>query len=286
MDEKDWRFLKVLYEEKNITKAAEKLFVSQPALSYRLKQLEEEFDMKLFFKRKRGIEFTSEGEYLAKYANDMLKQLQQTKDGMLNMQKKVKGTIRLGVSSNFAQYKLPEILREFSKQYPDVQFMVNTGWSTKVMDLLGTSSVHLGILRGDYDWNGERFLLDKERLCIISKSEIQLKDLPKLPLIDYHTDSSLKRLINRWWQETFAMPPLVTMETDRQDTSKEMVKHGLGYAIVPEICLRPSDELFVKGLSYKDGQPVLRDTWLMYQPDSLHLSVVKAFIEFLRSRQG
>lgn len=38
MDEKDWRFLKVLYEEKNITKAAEKLFVSQPALSYRLKQ--------------------------------------------------------------------------------------------------------------------------------------------------------------------------------------------------------------------------------------------------------
>lgn len=177
MDEKDWRFLKVLYEEKNITKAAEKLFVSQPALSYRLKQLEEEFDMKLFFKRKRGIEFTSEGEYLAKYANDMLKQLQQTKDGMLNMQKKVKGTIRLGVSSNFAQYKLPEILKEFSKQYPHVQFMVNTGWSTKVMDLLGTSSVHLGILRGDYDWNGERFLLDKERLCIISKSEIQLKEI-------------------------------------------------------------------------------------------------------------
>ncbi|MCY7585910.1 substrate-binding domain-containing protein, partial [Bacillus safensis] len=104
---------------------------------------------------------------------------------------------------NFAQYKLPEILKEFSKQYPHVQFMVNTGWSTKVMDLLGTSSVHLGILRGDYDWNGERFLLDKERLCIISKSEIQLKDLPNLPLIDYHTDSSLKRLINRWWQETF-----------------------------------------------------------------------------------
>lgn len=54
MDEKDWRLLKVLHEEKNITKAAEKLFVSQPALSYRLKQLEEEFDMKLFFKRKRG----------------------------------------------------------------------------------------------------------------------------------------------------------------------------------------------------------------------------------------
>ena len=147
MDEKDWRFLKVLYEEKNITKAAEKLFVSQPALSYRLKQLEEEFDMKLFFKRKRGIEFTSEGEYLAEYANDMLKQLQQTKDGMLNMQKKVKGTIRLGVWARFTLVSANrQKFRRLSKSsiHIDSIYSEQAGLHKAVTDLLGTSSAHQG----------------------------------------------------------------------------------------------------------------------------------------------
>ncbi|BBP91359.1 hypothetical protein BsIDN1_49770 [Bacillus safensis] len=110
---KDWRFLKVLYEEKRTSqKAAEKLFVSQPALSYRLKQLEEEFDMKLFFKKE------NEELNLHQRANTWLNtqmtcsnSCSKRKMACSICKKKVKGTIRLGVSSNFAQYKLPEILK-------------------------------------------------------------------------------------------------------------------------------------------------------------------------------
>lgn len=76
MDQKDWKVLKLLHEEKNITKTAEKLFVSQPSLSYRLKNLEKEMGADIIFKTKTGIEFTSEGEYLVKYAKEMLQKLQ------------------------------------------------------------------------------------------------------------------------------------------------------------------------------------------------------------------
>jgi DNA-binding transcriptional LysR family regulator len=283
MDEKDWNAIRVLYEEKNITRAAERLFVSQPALTYRLKNLEKEFGTTLFYKIKGGIEFTSEGIHLANYAEEMIKKLQKTKDYMLNMQKEVRGTLRLGVSSNFAQYKLPKILKKFSMKYPHVQFNVNTGWSTEVMHLLDTGAVQIGILRGNYEWYGIKTLLNKERLCLISKNEVDLEDLPNLPFINYKTDSSLKNLINGWWQDRFPEPPFVTMETDRQETCKEMVKNDLGVSILPEICMRPSDNLHTYGLSYKNGEPVLRNTWLMYNPEYLNLSCVKSFVSFLNN---
>jgi DNA-binding transcriptional LysR family regulator len=281
LDEKDWNAIQILFQEKNISRTSERLYVSQPALTYRFKNLEKEFGTKLFFKIKGGIEFTSEGLHLVEYSQEMIKKLQKTKDYMLNIQDVVKGTLRLGVSSNFAQYKLPKILKSFSTQFPNVQFNINTGWSTDILSLLNSGTVQLGILRGNYEWYGKKALLHKERLCLISKREINMENLPDLPLINYKTDSSLKVLINGWWHDRYSEPPFIMMETDRLETCKEMVKNDLGIAIVPQICLQPSDNLQIHELSYNDGEPVNRYTWLMYNQDTLQLSTVKNFIDFL-----
>ncbi|MBZ5199883.1 LysR family transcriptional regulator [Planomicrobium chinense] len=281
MDEKDWEAMQVLYEEKNISRASERLYISQPALTYRLKNLEKEVGTKLFFKTKKGIELTAEGIYLSQYAEEMITKLQNTKDYLQNMQQEIRGTIRLGVSSNFAQYKLPPLLKEFLTAHPNVQFSVNTGWSADVMGLLNSSEVHLGILRGDYNWTGSKTLLQTEQLFLISKKEVDLEKVPELPFINYKTDSSLKDIISSWWHNRYIEPPMITMETDRQETCKEMVKNDLGIAILPEICLRPSDELYKYPLFYENGEPVTRDTWLMYNQEFLKLSTVRTFIDFL-----
>ncbi|PMC38019.1 LysR family transcriptional regulator [Bacillus sp. UMB0899] len=281
MDEKDWNAILVLYQEKNISRASERLYISQPALTYRLKNLEKEFGTRLFFKIKGGIEFTSEGLHLVEYSEEMIKKLQKTKDFMIDMQSEVRGTLRLGVSSNFAQYRLPKILKKFSTEFPNVQFNITTGWSTDILNSLNSATVQLGILRGNYEWYGKKALLHKEKLCLISKKEIDLENLPKLPLINYKTDSSLKALINGWWHDRFSEPPFIMMETDRLETCKEMVKNDLGIAIVPNICLQPSDNLQIHELSYKNDEPVFRSTWLMYNQDALKLSTVKNFIDFL-----
>ncbi|MGM9955409.1 MAG: LysR family transcriptional regulator [Peribacillus sp.] len=281
MDEKDWIFLNILHEEKSITRTAERLYISQPALSYRLKNIEAEFGVALFFKTKKGIEFTSEGDYIVKYAEEMQRKLQQTKDHVMNMNDGINGTLRLGVSSNFARYKLPEILKRFSKQYPDIQFNLNTGWSTEIMSLLDSSKVHVGIVRNNYQWKGEKSLLSQERLYLISKREITIEELPSLPFINYHTDNSLKNLISDWWHDQFSSPPRITMEVDKLETCKEMVKNELGVAIIPEMSLQPNDFLHKLCLKDKQGTPLQRNTWLMYDANFLNLSVVKAFVDFL-----
>lgn len=206
MDQKDWDILRAVDERKSLTKAAEALFISQPALSYRLKQLEDTFQAKLFFRTKTGIAFTSEGEHLVAYAKRQLQELQTLSDELMNIGKEVRGTLRIGVSSNFAQYKLPALLKKFSEQYPNIQFDVQTGWSVEIKNLLSRSHIHLGILRGDYDWEGEKQLLIKEQLHIISKDAVVVEDLPSLPFINYKTDNSLQSLITKWWNNHFPSP--------------------------------------------------------------------------------
>lgn len=285
MNEKDWTILQTIYEERNISKAAEKLYISQPALTYRLQQLEKEFGTMIVSRGKRGVEFTSQGEYIAQYANNMILQLRNTKEYVQNMDKEIKGVLRIGVSSIFARYELPKILKEFVTLYPNVEIHVKTGWSVEVNHMLHKEEVHLGIVRGNYIWPEEKYLFREEPVVIVSKEPIKnVRDLPKLPRVNYETDQSLRITIDNWWQETFEQPPSITMEVDRIDTCKQMVLMGLGYAILPSICLQKDDDVHKIKLTKKNNkhEHITRNTWLLYRKRSLSLSAVNAFVDFLK----
>lgn len=282
MDKKDWLILQIIDEEQNITKAAERLYMSQPALSYRLQQLESELKIKIVTRSRKGIKLTPEGEYLVNYAKKMLLELQKTKDYLLNMNERVEGIIRIGVSSNFAHYRLPSMLKLFLTNYPRVHFSVKTGWSSEIFQLAQSEDVHIGIIRGEYSWLDEKHLIDKEEITIISKQEIDINNLPSLPRISYTTDPLLKQTIDNWWYERYSQPPRITMEVDKVETCKEMVANGLGYAIIPSICLKPFDQLHTVNLTTKDGQPIWRKTWLIYRRTELKFSVINTFVQFLK----
>lgn len=282
MDEKDWKILFKLYEEKSLTKTAEKLYISQPAISYRIKQIEVEFNTKIILRGKKGIEFTPQGDSLVKYSENMLSQLRKIKEDFQKLDKKVSGTLRLGVSSNFARYELSPLLKEFLNQYPDVEFNVKTGLSDAVIQLLQKEDIHIAITRGDHNWPGVMHLLKQEPLFIASKEPIHINDLPQLGRINYRTDHHLRTDIDNWWEFQFTKPPLITMEVDRIETCKEMVKNGLGYGIFPSISLKDDDDLFKIPLA-KNGEIILRKTSLLFRRNSLELSVVHAFAEFLKN---
>ena len=72
MDQTDWKLLKILQQEKSMVKAAERLFISQPAISYRLTRMENEFGQSLFVRSNRGVEMTSAGQRLYSFANLMI----------------------------------------------------------------------------------------------------------------------------------------------------------------------------------------------------------------------
>ena len=282
MDDKDWTIIKIISEEKNITKAAVRLYMSQPALSYRLKNLEKEFGAKIVIRNTTGVIFTHQGEYLLNYALEMLTQLAIAKEKIQNMKNKIQGTLRIGTSSIFAHYELPAILKGFLERYPDVDISLKTGLSSQINKMLQKEEFAVAILRGDYFWPEEKYMLQEEHICLASSSVINLKDLPYLPRINYGTDSSLRVMLEDWWREIFSGPPKITMEVDSMDTCRQMVLHGLGWSILPMIGLKQHDSLYTRQLYWRDDTPVLRRTWMLYRNSSLELSAVHAFTDYLK----
>lgn len=281
MEYRDWKILKILFEQKNVTRTAELLYISQPALTKRLQQIEKNFGVQIIVRGKRGIHFTPQGEYLVKYANEMLKKLQEINDTIINMDDKVMGTLRIGASYLITRTKLPRLLKLFKDKYPDVEYSVTTGWSEQVYQSLINEDVQVGFLRGDYMWQEGKRVLFHEPLMLVYHKEIKIEDLPKLSRIDYSSDKKLKEMINYWWSDHFSVPPKVSMTVEKSDTCKEMIINGLGYAIIPGEVIDGSEDLFKMELSNKKGEPIVRDTWMFYHDESLNLKLVKAFVDFV-----
>lgn len=284
MNERDWLVLQTLYEEKNITKAAQRLYISQPALTNRLQLLEKEFEVQIVTRGRRGIQFTPQGEYLAKSAREMLLKIQEIKDNVVDMEDHLSGTLRLGISTFFTDYMLPDLLKDFKELYPNVEFKVSTNLSTHIAHLVYNQDVHIGIVKGDFTWKDEKRLLLEETICVVSKEKIDIENLPNLPRIDYHTDSLLKGPIDNWWTEHFTEPPTVSIEVDKSDTCKKMVINGLGYAILPRMIVDDAPDLYKVDIAKLNGEPIVRKTWMLFHKDSLQLNIVKTFVEFIEKR--
>ncbi|MFD0693155.1 LysR family transcriptional regulator [Paenibacillus sp. GCM10027628] len=292
MNEKDCMMLLYLAEEQSLTKAAERLYITQPALTYRLQQMEKEYGVPIIVKTAKGTRLTPEGNYLVAFAKKTLIDLNKMKDYITNMRNEVKGTLRLGVSSYFGLYKLPPLLKKFKEYCPDVQINVTSALSPEILDLLHQEEIHVGVIRGEYPWFGSKHLLHDEHIYIISKEEIVLERLPELPHIHYKepkikaassTNSPLSETIQSWWHERFSSPPTITMRVDTYETCKEMVKQGLGYSIVPGVFVSPQDRLHTLELVRKNGEYIKRNTWMLYREPSLELAIVNRFVHFMKS---
>lgn len=282
MTDKDWIIFKTIAEEKNITRAAERLYLSQPAITYRLRAIEKEMDATLLIRTSYGVLLTPEGERFLEYAKQMLLSFAQTKEELQSMEQTVQGTLRIGVSSVFSHFKLPPILKQFVTRYPHVDISLQTGLSSRISRLLHHDEISVAILRGDYRWSETQILLDEEPLCIVSGQPILFSELPQQRRITYSTDTPLQTLIDDWWRQSFSTPFVSDMVVDSMATCRQLVSAGLGWSILPAIGLRHMENLYTHQISWPDGSPFTRRTWLHTRNAAQTFRPVKAFTEFIQ----
>ncbi|UUZ81044.1 substrate-binding domain-containing protein [Paenibacillus sp. P26] len=153
----------------------------------------------------------------------------------------------------------------------------------------------LGVVRGEYSWFDAKYLLHDEHICIISKEALDLERLPELPQIHYKepkikaassVPSRFSETIQAWWHERYNAPPTITMQVDAYETCKEMVKHGLGYSIVPGVFVSPKDGSHTVDLVRKSGEPIKRNTWMLYRESLLELAIVDRFVHFMKTEHA
>lgn len=285
MDEKDFELLKVLNETKNITHAANKLYLSQSSLSKRILAIEKELGISLMLRSQKGIHFTPEGEEVLFRTMEASAHLKQMRDSLLAKRDVVCGTLNAGISINFARYTLPDLLAEYRKCFPHVHTNITTNHSRNLYLQMVEGSVDVAILRGEYDWYGEKILLSQEKICAICTHEDQQVNFLDLPFIGHKTDSDFEKVLSRWLRENNYKSALNNVYVDNITTCVEMVQRGIGWAIVPEICLK-NFEGYRKPLFFEDGEPLVRSTYIYYSKNAQALPQVREFIRLaIRSNE-
>ena len=150
MDEKDYELLHALDETRNITHAADKLYMTQSALSKRIKALEQELGVEIVLRSRQGIRFTPAGEQVLLHSAAAAREMEKMRRQLASIQGEACGTLRAGISVNFSYYRLPEVLTEYHKAYPKVRLDIATGHSRNIYQQMLDSSLDVAVLRGEY----------------------------------------------------------------------------------------------------------------------------------------
>jgi DNA-binding transcriptional LysR family regulator len=187
--------LKVFYtvsQKLSFTKAAEALFVSQPAVTKHIKELEEQLGTSLFKRNGSNISLTTAGQILVKHAQHIFETYATLENDLAQLNDAVSGNIRIGASTTLAQYVLPKILALFKATYPDIHFTFANGNSEHIEQLVMAEKIDIAIVEGNsrhpqimYEpfVKDEIVLVSKASSAISQRGEIKPAQLLSIPLI-------------------------------------------------------------------------------------------------------
>ena len=278
----DWEILYKLYETPNMTKVADMLYISQPSLTKRVKNMEKEFGVKIINRTSKGVKFTSEGEYLAKKAKEYMEFIKNVKEGLNSYKTELEGTIKVGSPYTYSKFELTDVLFEYSKVNKNVKFEIINDQSNNLFKMVLKNHIELGFICGDFDGDVNKILVKKNKAYIVSKEPIDLEKLPQMQRIDYKTNDKSKEILDGWWRKTYGENPPVGMFAGYVEFAWQLVDKGLGYAccFLPEgfekaynVCLTP--------ILDDDGNNIIRNTWLVYPKKKQMSTVVKDFVQFV-----
>lgn len=282
LDEQDFHLLQVLRRTRNITHAADELYITQSSVSKRIRQMEKELGLTLMLRSRQGIQFTPAGEIVLTHVANVLQELDTMKQELSLQSGRIAGTLRAGVSINYAMYRLPDELADYNARYPAVTTQITTVSSQHVYSMLLANQIDVGILRGEYsEWRGERILLAREHICAITSKQDKNTPLSGLPQVSRPADDDMERMLAQWMRENHLQTSANRISVNSTATCMAMVERGLGWGIVPEICLGNFHGC-VRPLYFANGEPLTRSTFIMYAKQALELPQVRAFIDLIR----
>jgi DNA-binding transcriptional LysR family regulator len=224
----------------SVSRAAAALFVTQPALTARLKSLERELGAELFHRTGRGVRLSEAGRSFLPYAQRALAAVADGRQLLAELSRGGTGQLALGAAPAVSTYVLPAILRRLHAAYPNVQLSVRTGHSEEVLELVLREQVEVGLIRALRHPEIESIPLYEDELVLVTDpehrfavaGEIAVADMSDEQLILFDRTSSYHDLTSSFFREAGVVPRGV-MELDNIDATKKMVREGLGVALLP-----------------------------------------------------
>ena len=250
----------------SVSRAAEALFVTQPALSARLKSLESQVGAQLFVRTGRGVRLSEAGHAFLPYAQRALEAVSEGHRLVGEVARGGAGELALGAAPAVSTYVLPAILERFHLEHPNVRLAVRTGHSEEVLDLVLHEQVQIGLVRALRHPEIESVPLYEDELVLVANpahrfaaaGEIAVEEMSEEQLILFDRTSSYHDLSSAFFREAGVVPRGV-MELDNIDATKKMVRQGLGVALLPHTAVAEELEAgTLRSVTIADAVPVRR----------------------------
>lgn len=251
MDYRTLKYIITVAEERNISKAAQKLYLSQPSLSHCILKQERQLGIELFDRSKHPLRLTYAGERYIAAAQQILNVKEQLEKEMKDIANTKKGRIALGVNKTYATYLLPRVMPFFQKAYPGVRILLNEDINASLESLLVTGKIEIAILLMPvqsehlvchhlYD---EELLLslpcDHPLVETLKNGPVDLKLLKDEPFILYQSEQRARKISDELFSRA-GFQPQVAIESQTAEAILRFVSAGMGCAFIPSSVARYS----------------------------------------------
>ncbi len=193
---------------KSISKTAELLLISQPAVSYQIKTLEEELGITLFVRTKKGVTLTDEGEVLFKYISKGIEAFTNGENALTNLKNLDYGNIRIGASTTVSKHVLMPYLKKFHEKYPNIEINITNTLTENLLKDLRNGNLDILILNMPMeeakDLNIKK-VMDVQDIFVTNEKyykelngKINIKDLTKFPLLFQKKPSNTREFLDKY----------------------------------------------------------------------------------------
>lgn len=291
MDLRTLRYFIVVAQERNITRAAEALSMSQPPLSLQMKSLEDELGAQLFVRGKRSLTLTAEGEQLLRRARQILDLTEKTQQEIKTMRDGMSGTVFLSLVEGRAPYLAAQWIAGFREEFPLVRYNLWNGSSDDVLDRLRRGLADLAVVAAPYDHEHlEGFSVGTEPWAAIIPKNHPLarqggKDIPLAcldgePLIVPSRKSRIEAIRN--WFEEIGLEPNIICEMSNYVDAVALAERGVGISIFPQTTCMPNELVISKVITQPARQVEYVLVWNKEQRPS---GLTEEFIHFVQDFQ-
>lgn len=291
MDLRVLRYFLTVAQEKNITHAAKKLLISQPALSKQLAELESELGTKLFTRGHRQITLTTAGEYLRARATEMITLADRT-TANIKADQIISGDLSIGAGESIGMQRIMNTIGNITQDYPDIKIHLSSGNAQETESMLTKGVLDFAVIMGEIPLEQYNYLQlpEKDRWGIImnqddslaKNSSIQPKDLINRPLL--LSEQALKaNRFQSWWGNLGSQMNILGTFT-LVFNAKLMVKNHSAYLLSFENLIESNSQ---SDLTFRPLTPELTEPiTVIWKKNTVQSKVAQLFIERLKASLG
>src|SRR4051812_6879975 len=291
------RRLQVFYtvaKQLSFTKAAEQLFMTQPAVTFQVKQLEEHFNTRLFERNHGRIALTPAGRLVMDYAERILALGEELDTRVGELTGAVAGPLLLGASTTIAEFILPQILGEFKAQHPEVQAHLTVANSETIVNRVADHTIDVGLiesptylpsLQNEVCCDDELVLICAPDHALAGRKSVKAQDIAALPMVRREPGSGTREFTDNYFRECGVPPEDVNlvMELGSPEAMKGVVETGIAVAIVSRATI--AKELKLGALvAVPLSPPLMRTLSVVHPKEKFRSRLLTSFVAFATAR--